>query len=240
MNIDEQTIQESKKLIKALKDEEGMDFTKPTEEVETEILKLWDLYEREKRLRHTGEAWKFYGQLENAYVKQASIRGDQMKREEKIRIQIRILHEPFTGRWLKDLQHDVLDLWVKRSVYGIPDPQRNLDRETGETLILVTHNLKSVSNTIKKIQTSIVKIREAVGKDSLDNLEKIYLVGHETANSKLKEENFLATKESFNDLLSDAKQEMPKFTEMTLPELAIEASVNKTVSALEKIKRVFE
>ena len=237
MNIDEKTILESKNLVKALKEEEGRDFTSEVQEVEAEILRQWDGLLREQRLRHVKEASQFQVQLEQAYLRQDNIRGDQIKRMEAIRVKIRILHEPFTSRWIKDLTSDVHDLMTKRHVHG--EEAGSFDRESGEHQILVTHNLKSVNIVLKKIQSAITGVKESEGMGSLDAIEKIFLAGHESANSRLKDEQVLLSRTSYEDLFNIVKSETSKFTEMTLPEMLIESAVARTVSALESMKKEF-
>jgi hypothetical protein len=55
----------------------------------------------------------------------------------------------------------------------------------------------------------------------------------------LKDEKLLTSQENFNDLVNLTKVEIPKFTEMIMPEAVIEASVNKTVQALEGLRKEF-
>jgi hypothetical protein len=222
-----------------LKEEEGKDFSAEVLEVEAEILKLWDSLQQEQRLRHVKEAGVLFNQLEQAYVKQASFRSDQMTRMESIRVKIRILHEPFTARWIKDLTGDVQDLMTKRHVHG--EEAGSFDRETGEHQILVTHNLKSVNIALKKILSAMTGVRESSeGLGSIDGIEKIYLTGHEAAGVRLKEEQILTSRTSYEELFGIVKTETPKFTEMTLVEAVIEGAVNRTVGALEYMKKGIE
>ena len=238
MNIEKEIIEESKALIKKLKEEEGRDITLQVKEVESQILVEYEKYETHRRLRHTKELAECFNSLEKLYLFQNEPRKTQMQRIEELKTKLRLLHQPFVERWLKDLALDVQDLLAKRSVHGKDDG--TFDRETGEHLYLVDHNLKAVASVWKKIQSSIVQVREKGDSLSIDAIEKIFIAGHGSSGDQLKDEQMLKTRMEYEDLLAAAKQETPRFTEMTLAEMDTESQATRTISVLESLKSHFQ
>jgi len=236
MEITEKVKEDSKLLVKKLREEEGRDFSKEIEAVEVRILAEWDILEKARRLKHIPEASASWTSLERLYIEQSSFRANQIKATEQIKQQLRELHGDYIDRWIGDLREDTKELLKKRVVRGEPDFSA-IDRITMKPMWKISYNIQSVAIGINKVLGAIKKLTEAADCDTITNLGKIYESAHAVVNQdfgKMVEE--VGTEERFDFLVASTKTEIPKNVEMSNFEAIIESDVGRMVGTLESIK----
>ena len=86
MNLNQNTIQESKKIVQEMREVEICDITSQVKVVEEEILLTFDEFEKQRRLHHTQEAGELFNRLERLYLAQSEPRRTQIKRVEELKV----------------------------------------------------------------------------------------------------------------------------------------------------------
>ena len=231
-------IKESNSLIAELVAEEGRDLSESIKQVEKEILVTWKKFEEENRLRHTPAAYKLRNELEALYLRQSRIRGDQLKCIGTIKGKLWELHSSFVNAWQKTLFQDILDLQGKRKVHGEID-REHIDRLTGDPAVRVTHNLKAATTAVQKIHQAYVDLKDGCDGKPIDQLQAAFNGGHAVVDEKLAEEEMLMNRQSYEDLLTVVRAETLKPDTITSHEMDIATSVERTISTLQSIKRLF-
>lgn len=238
MNLNQNTIQESKKILQEMKETENLDISTRIAEVEGEILLTFEEFEKHRRLRHTREVNELFNRLEVLYLAQSEPRRTQIKRVEELKVQLRILHQPYVDRWVKNLFDDHTELFSKKTVVGNKN-DKFFDKESGLPMLEVSHNLRDVATGSKKILEAIKNLRDNLDCLSISELEGIFQKGHEGVNMKLRTEKVITDVRGLEDLLSSIKEEKPRLDELTSPELVATASAEKMISVLESLKQNF-
>lgn len=230
---------ETMALVKALLEEKSRDISPEVQTVETLILATCDELMKSQRLRHSAEAWTLKNKLEALYIQQDLPRKNQMKREEQLRNNIKILNQPIVEKLISILFDDNTDLLARRSVVASKD-NKYFDRITGAPMYEISHNLADIAVGSKKILDAIKSLRENMDSMCTNDLQKIYEEGHKVVDMKLKSESLIADEKGHGDLLATLKEEKPRSDELTGPEMVATASAEKMISTLESLKTHFQ